>query len=181
MTSPKGQKLAPATVIFPLRNIWKSCVGLICFALLAALPAMLFWPVDMLTIQDDKGQNVLRVAMLPGNTFATCYIHSVQLSPVVEEYFVQEGLIWLWRAHVQGQNAGLPTQAPTRGHMYFNEPWVVFEGALNSFSSYALRVGNEKFGRNHLRIGQGPWQALYQTLPNKRLHLSSSRGILYKL
>ena len=181
MVTLKGQYFAPATAVLLFQKLWKSSMVLVCLALIAALPAAAFWPVDTLTIQDDDGQNVLRVAMLPGNSFTTCYIHSVQLSPVVEEYFVQEGLIWLWRARVQGQNAGLPTQAPSRGHMYFSEPWVVFEGALIYFASYALRVGNEKFGRNHLRIGQGPWQPLYRTLTNKRLHLTSSRCVLYRL
>jgi len=156
-------------------------VGLVGLALLAAFPTVFFWPIDALTLRDDDGRTVLRAAMPPGCEFATLYIHSVELSPVEDTYFVQDGLIRQWRSRVQSHNAGLPIATLARGRVYMDAPWIVFEGAIASLTSFALRVGNEHIGRNHLRIGQNPWQPLYRTLPGKRLHLAASRCALYRL
>ena len=157
-------------------------IGLVCLALLAAVPSVLLWPMDALTLRDgDNGQIVLRAAMPPGRGFATAYIHSVQLSPVEDEYFAQDGLIRQWLSRGQGHNTALPDPAQARGRVYIDQPWIVFQGTTTPLADYVLRVGNEHFGRNHLRIGQGPWQPLYRTMPGKRLHIAASRCALYRL
>ena len=163
------------------RNGWKRCMGYACLALMAALPAVFFWPMDALTLRDDEGRVVLLAAMPPGGGFATRYIHSVELSPVEDTYFVQDGLIRLWRSRVQSHNAGLPILTLARGRVYMDPPWIVFEGAIASLAGFTLRVGNENLGRNHLRIGQGPWQPLYRILPGKRLRFAASRYALCRL
>ena len=165
----------------PLPKNRLSCVKLVFIALLAALPAVLLWPVDTLTLRDDEGRVVFREAMPLGSGFATRYIHSLGLSPVEDEYTVQDGLIRQWRSRIQSHNAGMSVQALDRGRVYMDPPWVVIEGAIISLESFTLRVGNENFGRNHLRIGKSPWQPLYRTIPNTRLHFAASRSALYKL
>jgi len=156
-------------------------LGLAFLALLAALPSVLFWPMDTLALRDDAGQTVLREAMPLGRGFATRYIHSLERSPVEDEYVVRDGLIRQWRSRVQSHNAGLPILALDRGRVYMDPPWIVFEGAIASFAGFFLRVGDENLGRNHLRMGESPWQPLYRTLPGKRLHLTASRCALYQL
>ena len=163
------------------KNGWVRCTGFVCLALMAAIPSVLFWPMDVLTVRDDHGKVVLCTALVPGCNFTTLYIHSVQLSPVIDEFFVQNELIWLWHSRVQGHNAGLPTLPPERGRVYLSDPWVIFEGTIASFAEYAQRVGNDRFGQNLLRIGNGSWQPLYKTQTNKRLHLTASRLAMYRL
>ena len=150
-------------------------------AFLAALPSVLLWPTDALTVRDDDGQIVFREAMPLGRGFATRYIHSLELSPIEDEFVVGDGLIRQWRSRTQSHNAGMPTMAPDRGRMYMEPPWIVFEGAILSLTGFSLRVGNESLGQNHLRIGKSPWQPLYRTFPGKRLHLAASRCALYRL
>ena len=154
--------------------------GLALLALLAAIPAVLFWPMDTLTARDDEGRLVLCETMPLGRGFATRYIHSLQLTPVEDEYFVQDALIRQWRSRIQSHGAGMPILTPERGRRYTDEQWIVFEGAIASFTGFALRVGNEKLGRNHLRMEGGPWQPLYRTFPDKRLHVTALRCALYR-
>jgi hypothetical protein len=161
--------------------IFRNRAGLVCLALLAAIPAVFFWPMDALTARDDGGQIVFRAAMPPGSGFATHYIHSVELSPVEDTYFVQDGLILQWRARIKSHNAGMPILVLERGRVYMEPPWIVFEGAVASFTTYSLRVGDETLGQNHLRIGHGPWLPLYRHFPGKRLHLAASRCAIYQL
>ena len=150
-------------------------------ALIAAIPAVLFWPVDALIVQDDGGHIVLREAMPLGREFATRYIHSLELSPVEDEYVARDHLIRQWRSRVQSHNAGMPSLKPDRGRMYTDPPWIVFEGALISLPDFTLRVGNETLGQNHLRIGMRPWQPLYPAFAGRRLHFSASRCALYRI
>jgi hypothetical protein len=150
-------------------------------ALFAAFPAVLFWPVDALIVRDDDGQIVFREAMPLGSGFATRYIHSLELSPVEDEYVAQDGLIRQWRSRVRSHNAGMPSLAPDRGRMYMDPHWIVFEGAIITLTDFSLRVGNETVGQNHLRIGGSAWQPLYRSFPGKRLHFSASRYALYRL
>ena len=168
-------------MIQKLRNIRLSCMGLALLALFAALPAVLFWPIDALVVRNDVGQIVLREAMPLGRGFATRYIHSLELSPVEDEYVAQDGLIRQWRSRVQSHNAGMPSLTPDRGRVYMDPPWIVFEGAIISLTNFSLRVGNETLGQNHLRVDGGPWQPLYRTFPDQRLHFSASRFALYRL
>ena len=156
-------------------------MGLVLLALLAALPSVLFWPVDTLIFRDDDGQVVIREAMPQGRGFATRFIHSLELSPVEDEYVVQDGLIRQWRSRIQTHNAGMPILTLARGRVYMAPPWFVFEGAIISLAGFPLRVGNESLGRNYLRIGRNPWQPLYRTFPDKRLHLAAWRCALYRM
>ena len=156
-------------------------MGLALLALLAALPSVLFWPMDALIVRDDDGQIVFREAMPLGRGFATRYVHSLELSPVEDEYVAQDGLIRQWRSRVQSHNAGMPSLTPDRGRIYMDPPWIVFEGAIISLTDFSLRVGNETVGQNYLRIGGSAWQPLYRAFPGQRLHFSASRCAIYRL
>jgi hypothetical protein len=149
--------------------------------MLAAFPSVLLWPVDALILRGDDEKIVFHEAILPGRGFATRYTHSLELSPVEDEYIVQNGLIRQWRSRIQSHSAGLPILTLARGRVYMEPPWIVFEGAIISFTDFYLRVGTESLGRNYLRIGAAPWLPLYRDFPGKRLHFIAVRSALYRL
>ena len=149
------------------------------FALLLMIPSVMFWPVDTLVIRDARGNVVLSARMPLGRSFETQYLHSVQLTPVEDLYFVRDGLIRQWQTRIQSQNAGLTSVALPESRFRLEQPWMIFEGALLSLSDFALRVGNTVIGQNYLRIGNGKWMPLFQAFSGERLYLETERKALY--
>ncbi len=132
------------------------------------------WPVDALEIREAApgaadGEVFFRAPVLLGQRVTTQIIHSVQLTPVVDEYTVQEGRIWGWREKIRSHNAGLPSITPERGRFVYDPPWMIVEGGGHSWQSLYYRVGNETLGKNELRVFPCPRRELWREIPGKRL------------
>lgn len=86
------------------------------------------WPVETFEIRFVKqGANpgdglFLRVPVLLGRNVTNTIIHSVEQTPVVDEYRIQEGRIWAWREKIKSHNAGLPSLRPERGRFMHAPP-----------------------------------------------------------
>jgi hypothetical protein len=93
---------------------------------------------------------VLSFPVYSGEFFATEYIHSVQLCPVVDLYCVTGKSLRLWEERTQSTNAGLPTEAPPNGRFLHQAPWYRYIGGGRTFRSIRLRVGDKETGRNVL-------------------------------
>ncbi|HIU17791.1 MAG TPA: DUF1850 domain-containing protein [Candidatus Avidesulfovibrio excrementigallinarum] len=142
------------------------------------LGASLPWrPVETLVIERKDGQ-AWHVAVPLGQPVVTRYIHSVERTPVEDWYYPLGGMLYQWRTRSRSHNAGLPWKAPDHGRFLSEEGWLVLEGGLPAWQAIRLRVGNETFGRNEMRIGSGPWEALYSRFPGERLCLSAGRAAL---
>lgn len=148
-----------------------------CLVLGAA--ALFFWPVDVLVVHDEEGNPALCAVMPLGRSFETRYIHSVQLSPVEDVYFVNNGGIRQWQTKVQSQNAGLTSLVLPEGRFRFADPWLIFEGQAMALPEYVLRVGNETIGQNRIRLGNGEWLPLYPLFSGKRLYVGAFRQSLH--
>ena len=155
---------------------------------LALLPLCIVagWPVNTLNVRLVE-QNVnsdgffLRVPILLGRTMTTTIVHSVELTPVIDEYHILEGRIWAWREKIKSHNAGLPSLRPERGRFLHEPPWMIVEGTGQSWDSIHYRVGSETLGKNELCLPPAPCRELWREIPGAKLIFSVEKGILYSL
>ncbi|MDR1622893.1 MAG: DUF1850 domain-containing protein, partial [Synergistaceae bacterium] len=118
---------------------------------------------------DENGAVVLSFPLYLGESFSTEYIHSVQLCPVVDEYYAIGDFLWLWEERTQSTNAGLPTEAPRLGRFVHDPPWYRYIGGRRSFKSLRSRVGDARMGRNTLTLPTGKKIDLFQRFPGALL------------
>lgn len=161
-----------------------SCILAAGFLLL--LPLILMgWPLDGLVIRHSEAGSQTETAplfhspVLLGCSVTNAIVHSVQLTPVIDEYRIQEGRIWAWREKVQSHNAGLPSLKPDQGRFVFDPPWMIVEGTRESWDRIAYRVGTETLGKNVLCVFPHPCRNLWEELPGKRLLLQATRATLF--
>ena len=160
------------------------------FLLLPALflLALLWRPVDVFVMRapppprGDASPVFEAIAPL-GQEVWTQYLHSVQLTPVLDCYRILNGRIWSWREYVRSHNAGLPFQKPLFGRFIMDAPWMIVEGGRQAWERLALRVGNAELGRNAFAYGRGmpaAWCPLYESHPGQRLLLEVERRPLLR-
>ncbi|HCR38629.1 MAG TPA: hypothetical protein DIV80_04035 [Synergistaceae bacterium] len=143
------------------------------FMILSVLLFLIFTPVWVLTVSDG-GRKILSRPSLLGYPFITRYIHSVEKTPVEDEYRVVGGRIWGWEERVVSQNAGLPIVVPRNGRLIVDGEWFRFRGGRSSWDRFYYRVGDERLGRNTLIL---PLEIpaileLFRLFPSRRLEIS---------
>ena len=138
-------------------------------------------PVDGLTVRGEDGRELFRAVMPLGREYATRYEHSVQKTPVEDYYKVIRGRIWGVRERVQSHNAGLPFAAPEGGRFILDPPWMIVEGGRQSWPVIHLRVGDSRWGRNEMRLGQAPWRPLYSDFAGRRLSFRPEKTTLRRI
>lgn len=149
-------------------SLWMTIVLLSGLYLLCA-------PVSVLEIAPAGGSFLRRIAPV-GQPFVFRYIHSIELTPVEDEYSVSNGTFWQWEERVRSHNAGLPLEATATGKFIAGKDWFRFRGGRQSFPVLYLRVGDEKLGRNELDLfGVGRWE-LYRQFPGERLEVRVVEG-----
>ncbi len=149
------------------------------FALCAISLAL--WPVDMLDVRKgaEDGPLLFSLRAPLGTAFATRMVHSVQRTPVIDEYRVQEGRIWGWREHIMSHNAGLPSLRPERGRFLSAPPWMIVEGGGASWPAIRYRVGTEELGKNEFILPRQPVRELWREFPGTLLVLSVRSAMLW--
>lgn len=151
--------------------IWMALVGLSAFFLLCA-------PVPVLQIAPPGG-NFLRQVAPVGQSFVLRYIHSVERTPVEDEYTVSNGTFWQWEERVRSHNAGLPLEPSETGKFFSGKDWFRFRGGRQSFEVLFLRVGDAERGKNELDVfGVGKWE-LYKRYPGERLEIRVTESSLF--
>lgn len=137
------------------------------------LPA---WPVNYFTIStaDEEDEVVLAAPVANADSFVTTYIHSLQLSPVADDYRVVGGKIWSWEERVQSHNAGLPFDRPEHGRFLVDSPWMIVQGGRRVFGTIVHRVGNEQFGRNTWHLPPSDEAKIYERYPGRRMTMRAS-------
>jgi hypothetical protein len=130
--------------------------------LFLAVAFILSIPVRRVELRDRAGTTVLSFPLYLGETFSMEYIHSVQLCPVVDEYYVVGDALWLWEERTQSTNAGLPTEAPHLGRFIYDPPWYRYIGRRRPFNDIRLRVGDVRVGRNVLTLPTGRRVELFE-------------------
>jgi hypothetical protein len=130
-------------------------------------------PIGYLEIL-DRGEALLASPVGMGSPFVTFYVHSLQLTPVIDEYRIIGGEIWTWEERVQSHNAGLPFAAPEHGSFVMAPPWMIVRGGRMAMNRIAYRVGTEELGKNRWALPPfGEIQA-YEAYRSKRLTFLAS-------
>ncbi|MDR3254083.1 MAG: DUF1850 domain-containing protein [Synergistaceae bacterium] len=146
----------------------RGALALLCLFFL--VPEM---PVNYLSISGPDG--VLFAAPVPhGGAFFTTYIHSVQKTPVVDEYRIADGKIWGWEELVHSHGAGLPFSAPEHGRFVVAPPGMIVQGGRRAEERIVYRVGNETLGRNLWRLPPFEEVWAYERFPGARVFIESS-------
>ncbi|MDR1915295.1 MAG: DUF1850 domain-containing protein [Synergistaceae bacterium] len=160
--------------IFKIENLGAYAVKLRIFLVMLCLAAYIpLMPVNYFTIT-DAGGTLLASPVTNGASFITSYIHSVQLSPVIDDYRFVNGLIWGWEERTQSHNAGLPSTAPEHGKLIMNPPWMITRGGRASHTAIFHRVGSDKLGRNTWRLPPFAEISAFEIYPSARVSLSVS-------
>jgi len=146
---------------FLMLFLFSGCVALLCS------------PVSVVALSEERG-TWLRLPVPIGQRLVTSYIHSVQKTPVEDEYVVSDGWIWQWQERVKSHNAGLPVDSPRNGSFKTDPDWFVFRGGRMRWKTLLLRVGTERLGRNRIEFAP-PWEdvsyELFRVLPERVLFL----------
>lgn len=137
---------------------------------LISIITVLFSPVHNLIIKSDE-LSLLSLPVSSVNTFHTGYIHSVQLTPVEDDYKIIDSSIWLWEERVVSHNAGLPVDAPRNGRFFQDKNWMYVQGGRYNSQKYFLRVGNSTLGKNWLKISPFAKINLFEHFPSKLLEI----------
>jgi hypothetical protein len=137
---------------------------------LAAICLALFTPcLNVNRLEIRCGDDVLLASPVSfGAPFTTSYIHSVQLTPVIDEYRILGGKIWIWEERAQSHNAGLPFDAPARGRLIMDSPWMIVQGGRVSMTGIAYRVGTNLLGQNRWFLPPFEEVAAYERYPGRR-------------
>lgn len=130
-------------------------------------------PVSIVALSEERG-TWLRVPAPLGQMLVTSYVHSVQKTPVQDEYVLSGGWIWQWQEKSKSHNAGLPTEPPRNGSFRNETGWFVFRGGRMKWKTLVIRVGSNRIGLN--RIGFAPpWDDvsydLFEVLPERIVYL----------
>jgi hypothetical protein len=153
-----------------LRNLRAYFVLLLVFSSCAVIFCS---PVSVVALSEERG-TWMRLPVPLGQRLTTTYIHSVQKTPVEDEYVVSDGWIWQWQERVKSHNAGLPTESPRNGEFSAGPDWFVFRGGGMKWKTLLLRVGTERIGQNKIEFSR-PWEEvsyeLFRILPDRVLFL----------
>lgn len=133
------------------------------------LIAVAGWRVDVFQIEGPKGRLIFQTPVSLGNKITTRYIHSVELTPVEDEYVITGGLIWVWEERVRSTNAGLPFDKPKYGRFINTGKWMVFQGGRMSWKEYYYRVGNKNLGKNQITLEPFGRRNFYELFADQRL------------
>jgi hypothetical protein len=150
-------------------GIFKFLLRVALVAICAAIfvPSM---PVNYFTVS-GRGRLLFSCPVPNGYPFVTTYIHSLERTPVRDDYRFVGGKIWNWEEWARSVNAGLPSVLPP--HMVFisARTWMIYRGGRRGTDIIYYRIGTERFGRNTWRLE--PWREIniFEKYPSYRASL----------
>ncbi len=145
-----------------------------CLLLLLSIPVLFLisaagWRVDVFQLEGPDGRMIFQSPVSLGHKFTTRYIHSVELTPVEDEYKIAGGLLWAWEERVRSTNAGLPFNKPRYGRFINTGEWMIFQGGRMSWKEYYYRIGNNKIGQNQVMLEPFGRRNFFELFAGERL------------
>ena len=134
------------------------------------------WRVDFFRIIDNDGKMLFSSPTTLGHIFITRYIHSVELTPVEDEYYVVSGKLWSWEERTRSTKAGMPFKSPKNGRFIKTKQWLIYQGGRLSWNSYYYRIGNELLGLNQANFEPLGRRDFYKIFPGKKLNIEVYRA-----
>ncbi len=129
------------------------------------------WPVNVVSMNVDGEGTFFSSPVPEGWGFRSRIIHSLEKTPVEDDYRVVCGRIWQWEERYRSNNAGLPTEVPRNGRFLSCPGWFVIRGGRNAWDLLFYRVGNSDLGKNILSADGFGLFRLYELVPGKKLSL----------
>ncbi len=148
---------------------------LILFSLGLAVAA---WPISVVSLRRENGMEAFSAPVPEGWTLTSRIIHSLERTPVEDEYRVVSGKIWQWEERFRSNNAGLPTEIPVQGRFLSSSGWFIARGGRNRWEILHYRVGNSDLGRNIVFPGGFKALNLFEDFPGERLTFSVTERAL---
>ncbi|NLD05694.1 MAG: DUF1850 domain-containing protein [Synergistaceae bacterium] len=127
------------------------------------------WRVDVFQIEGPENRLIFQSPVSIGHRFTTRYIHSVELTPVEDEYKIAGGLLWVWEERVRSTNAGLPFDKPKYGRFINTGEWMIFQGGRMSWKEYYYRIGNKNIGQNQITLEPFGRRNFFELFAGERL------------
>ena len=138
--------------------------------------ALAGWRVDFFQVYDKGGSLPFSSPAAVGHKFFTRYIHSVELTPVEDDYIVVDGRLWSWEERVRSSKAGMPSMVPTQGKFFENSEWMTYQGGRISWNKYYYRVGDKHFGLNQAAFEPFGRKNFYLIFPGQCLVVKITRA-----
>jgi hypothetical protein len=158
-----------------LKSTQKAIILTISLPLLFLI-ALSGWRIDVFEITDDGGDIIFSSPMAMGQSVTTRYIHSVELTPVEDEYIVLGGRLWMWEERVRSSNAGLPSIKPKYGRFVETPQWFIYQGGRANVKEYYYRVGDSRFGLNQIWFEPVGKKKLYEEFKGERLTVGVAKA-----
>jgi len=150
------------------KNFMRLALAFACAAIFA--PSM---PVNYFTVT-GRGRLLLSSPMPNAYSFVTTYIHSLERTPVRDDYRFVSGKMWNWEEWTRSLNAGLPSVLPPHTVFLDSPPWMIYRGGRRGTKTIFYRIGTEQFGRNLWKLA--PWKEIniFEKYPSYRTALETS-------
>lgn len=132
------------------------------------------WPVSVISLRRENGTEAFSSLIPEGWTLTARIIHSLEKTPVEDEYRVVSGRIWQWEERFRSNNAGLPTEVPAEGRFLSASGWFISRGGRNRWETLHYRVGNSDLGRNVVFPGGFQALKLFEVFPGEKMTFSVS-------
>ncbi|MDR3076149.1 MAG: DUF1850 domain-containing protein [Synergistaceae bacterium] len=109
-----------------------------------------------------------------GYPFVTTYIHSLELTPVRDDYRFVSGRVWGWEEWTRSLNAGLPSVPSPHTRLVMSDEWMITRGGRRARDVIHYRIGTGEFGRNIWQLE--PWREIniFEKYPRYRVALEAS-------
>lgn len=156
--------------MIPRIKKWILTVSWLCIAVYSAAI-----PLPALILRDTSGTILYEFYISPGDSFTLRFIHSVEKTPVEDEYRGVNGRIRLWEERTVSHNAGLPSEAPRNGSFIMGPDWMHIRGGGQSLPLLRYRVGNAQLGRNILILSKKNEISLFEKYPLSVIEFSIRR------
>jgi hypothetical protein len=143
------------------------------------LAAVAGWRVDVFQMISKDGEIIFESPTELGHKFTTRYIHSVELTPVEDEYRILGGRLWTWEERVRSTNAGLPFDRPEHGKFIENGKWMIFQGGRMTWKEYYYRIGDKKLGLNQAVFAPFGLRNLYEIFTGQLITVRISKKPLF--
>jgi hypothetical protein len=130
-------------------------------------------PVNYFTIT-SKGDLLFSCPVPNGYSFETFYIHSLERTPVRDDFRFVSGRIWGWEEWTKSLYAGMPSVPSSGTKLVVTPSWMITRGGRRTVDLINYRVGTSEYGRNKWRLE--PWEeiSIFEIYPKYRVSLEAS-------
>lgn len=158
-------------------NTTKETVFMLLLLPLLFFTALAGWRVDFFRVLDAASdETIFSAPAALGHKFTTRYIHSVELTPVEDEYYVVDGKLWSWEERVRSSKAGMPSVKPEYGRYIEDADWMIYQGGRLSWDTFYYRIGNKHLGLNQSTFEPFGRRNFYEIFPGRKLSVSVCRS-----